>query len=418
MNRSKKIFFLVPFFVFLLGACGSNTPETSMSTQTGTPISLPTATPQPLMDCVAMNAIPTPAANEDSLFPPVSADDRVLGKDDAPVTFTVYCDLQSDGCATLLGTLTTLHDEFKDDVRVVYRDYPQMKNPGHELSALAAQAVHAARLQGGDWDLQAVLLANQAAWGGLTESEFERWVADQASTLGMDGAQLTADMRDDALAEQVSAAFDFGIKTGIPVTPFLLFNGQIYYTLMDAASLRQIAQLTILGARQYTSCPPTVIDVNKEYLAYLETEHGEVVIQFYPQQAPVAVNNFVFLARDGWFDGITFHRVIPDFMAQTGDPSGTGQGTPGYFFADEIDENLTFDKPGVVAMSNLGADTNGSQFFITYAAAPSLNGKYTIFGQVISGMDVLAQLTPRDQQFAGEVLPPGDLLLSVRIEER
>ena len=417
MNYKKL--FLILFLTALLISCGSNShPVAPIPTQTSTPVPLPTSTPQPLTDCVAMNAIPTPEADEDSLFPPVSDEDRVFGPDDAAVTFTVYCDLQSDGCATLLESLTILHAELENDVRVVYRDYPQLENPGHERSGVAAQAIHAARLQGGDWDLQSLLLADQAAWGLLTEPEFVQWVADQASMLGMDGAQLKADLQSDTLASLPEEAYQNALEIGIPATPFLLFNGQIYYTLMDLASLRQVTQLTILGERQYTSCPPTVIDFEKEYLAYLETEHGEVVIQFYPKKAPVAVNNFVFLAQEGWFDGLTFHRVVPGFIAQTGDPSGTGQGTPGYFFANEIDETLKFDNPGVVGMANLGADTNGSQFFITYAATPALNGNYTIFGQVISGMDVLEQLAERDQQFAGEVLSPGDILLKVRIEER
>jgi len=197
----------------------------------------------------------------------------------------------------------------------------------------------------------------------------------------------------------------------------LLINGQIYSGPLDFDSLERITQLIVLGEKQFTSCPPTVIDSSKEYLATLRTEKGDIVIQFYPQQAPVTVNNFIFLAEEGWFDGITFHRVLQGFTAQTGDPSGTGQGNPGYFFEDEIDASLSFDRPGVVAMANVGPNTNGSQFFITYAAAPDLNGEYTIFGQVISGMDVLIELAPRDPQF-GIPLPAGDLLLSVTIEER
>jgi cyclophilin family peptidyl-prolyl cis-trans isomerase/protein-disulfide isomerase len=417
MNRSKRFVFLA-IFLFLLTACANTSAETVPAAEMNTPIPLPTLTPQPLSECFAVNAVPTPSADDDSLFPPVDAADRVLGQADASVTFTVYCDLQSSGCATIMDSLLTLHEEFPADVRVVYRDYPQLENPGHELSGLAAQAVHAAALQGGDWDLQSLLLADQAEWGVLTESAFVAWVADQASTLGMDGAQLTADLQSDAFADLPEETYQDALAIGIPATPFLLFNGQIYYTLMDLASLRQVTQLTILGERQYTSCPPTVIDLQKEYLAYLETEYGEIVVQFYARQAPVTVNNFVFLAQEGWYDGITFHRVVPGFVAQTGDPSGTGQGAPGYFFANEIVENLKFDQPGVVGMANLGVDTNGSQFFITYAAAPSLNGNYTVFGQVIQGMDVLEKLTPRDQQFAGEALPAGDLLLRVRIEER
>lgn len=120
----------------------------------------------------------------------------------------------------------------------------------------------------------------------------------------------------------------------------------------------------------------------------------------------MAVNNFIFLARSGWYDGIPFHRAEPGFVIQTGDPSGTGYGNPGYYFTTEAAPGLTFDRPGLVGMSNTGADTNGSQFFITYAAQPELNGQFTIFGEVLSGLDVLASLSA------------GDLLVSVEVEER
>jgi cyclophilin family peptidyl-prolyl cis-trans isomerase len=131
----------------------------------------------------------------------------------------------------------------------------------------------------------------------------------------------------------------------------------------------------------------------------------------------MTVNSFLFLVREGWYDNITFHRVIPEVYAQTGDPSGTGKGNPGYYVITEIDPALTFDKPGMVAMVNSGPDTSGSQFFITYAPVTQYNGQYTIFGQVLSGMEVLKQLTPRDAQ-PGIATPPGDRLISITIEER
>ncbi|OIO90274.1 MAG: peptidylprolyl isomerase [Anaerolineae bacterium CG2_30_58_95] len=169
--------------------------------------------------------------------------------------------------------------------------------------------------------------------------------------------------------------------------------------------------------RQFSACPPMTIDPLKQYLATLHTARGEVVIQLYADKAPFTVNNFVFLARQGWYDDITFHRVLLGFMAQSGDPSGTGMGNPGYLFGDEIDPSLRFDRPGVVGMANAGPDTNGSQFFITFGPVPQLDDGYTIFGQVLQGMDVLARLSARDPQ-AGIPLPPGDSLISVTIEER
>ena len=159
------------------------------------------------------------------------------------------------------------------------------------------------------------------------------------------------------------------------------------------------------------------MDTRKQYLATLKTERGDVVLQLFPDKAPVTVNSFVFLARDGWYDNITFHRVIPDLFAQTGDPSGSGKGTPGYYVITEITQYLTFNRPGMVAMVNSGPDTSGSQFFITYAPTVQYDGKYTIFGQVLSGMDVLQSLTARNSQPGAET-PPGDKLFSVTIEEK
>jgi len=147
---------------------------------------------------------------------------------------------------------------------------------------------------------------------------------------------------------------------------------------------------------QYDAYPPMTIDVNKEYFAAVKMANGgEFTIQLFPDKAPKTVNSFVFLAREGYFNGVTFHRVLEGFMAQGGDPTGTGGGGPGYEFENE-NSDLTFDKEGVVAMANAGPDTNGSQFFITFGPTPQLNGGYTIFGQVIEGMDVVNAITKRD----------------------
>ena len=157
------------------------------------------------------------------------------------------------------------------------------------------------------------------------------------------------------------------------------------------------------------------IDPARRYLAtFTMANGGEFVIELYPDKAPITVNNFVFLAREGFYDGTTFHRVLPNFMAQGGDPTGTGAGGPGYRFVNE-DSDLTFDKAGVLAMANAGRDTNGSQFFITFGPQEFLNGGYTIFGQVIEGLDVVLNITLRDpQQFPDY---EGDVLESVKITE-
>lgn len=162
------------------------------------------------------------------------------------------------------------------------------------------------------------------------------------------------------------------------------------------------------SVKQYRDRPSFTIDRNKKYFATFEMEKGGTfVVELYPDKAPITVNSFVFLAREGFYDGVTFHRVLEGFMAQGGDPTGTGGGGPGYQFVNE-DSDLTFDKEGVVAMANAGRDTNGSQFFITFVPTPQLNGSYTIFGQVIEGMDVVHGITRRDPNlnpnFTGDVI--------------
>jgi peptidylprolyl isomerase len=175
-------------------------------------------------------------------------------------------------------------------------------------------------------------------------------------------------------------------------------------------------QPALVGTKQYASAPPMLIDPKKQYTATVKmAKGGEFVIQLYADKAPITVNSFVFLARQGYFDGVTFHRVLEGFMAQGGDPTGTGSGGPGYSFVNE-NSDLTFDKAGVVAMANAGPDTNGSQFFITFGPTPNLNGGYTIFGQVISGMDVVDGLTRRDPNQNPNF--PGDAIASITITEK
>lgn len=165
----------------------------------------------------------------------------------------------------------------------------------------------------------------------------------------------------------------------------------------------------------YQAPPPMSIDVTKKYQATIVTDKGNIVLDLYADKAPNTVNNFVFLARQGFYDGTTFHRVIADFMAQGGDPTGTGTGGPGYKFADEFHPDLKHDGPGVLSMANAGPNTNGSQFFITFAATPWLDGKHTVFGRVTAGLDVLNSISLRDPQTA---TTPGDVVRRIDITEQ
>jgi peptidylprolyl isomerase len=168
--------------------------------------------------------------------------------------------------------------------------------------------------------------------------------------------------------------------------------------------------------KTYPSAPEMTIDTSKTYTATVKTVRGDVVIKLRPDLAPQHVNSFVFLAKDGYFDGVTFHRVIPNFVAQTGDPSGTGSGGPGYQIPAEFTNEVQFVRGTVGMARTQDPNSAGSQWFINYAATPNLDGQYTIFGEVTEGMDVVDCITPRDPS-ANPNLPPGDQIISVEIDE-
>ncbi len=157
--------------------------------------------------------------------------------------------------------------------------------------------------------------------------------------------------------------------------------------------------------KQWGSVPGRQIDPNKTCRALIETNKGIIEVELAPQHAPQTVNNFVFLAREGFYDRVSFHRVISDFMIQGGDPTGTGRGGPGYTFEDEVEGKPLVHEGGVISMANAGPNTNGSQFFITLSPQPHVNGKHTVFGKVVKGQEVV------------DAIRQGDRMERVRVSE-
>jgi cyclophilin family peptidyl-prolyl cis-trans isomerase/protein-disulfide isomerase len=410
MPRIKSILVSSLSFLLLLSSCTASPTLSSEAISTLPSIVIPTPP-----SCTTIGGEPTPGPDAPSLFPPVNSTDHTRGSSDAPVTIIGYTDYQDFYSSLYWGSIKQLLSEHPDDVQVANRSFPLLATK--DKSALAAQAAEAAAEQGKFWEMHDLLYTQQENWINLSAEDFEQWISAQASALGMNAEQFTSDLTRADIVAKVQQAWEDGQKIGLPGTPIVIINGQIYTGPRDFNSLNDIVRLIALGKRQFISCPPLTVQKAKQYIATLHTEKGEVVIQLFADKAPITVNSFLFLARNGWYDNITFHRIIPDLFAQTGDPSGTGKGNPGYYVVTEITPSLTFNKPGVVAMVNSGPDTSGSQFFITYAPAAQFDGKYTIFGQVLSGMEVLESLTPRDAQ-PGTDAPPGDKLLSVTIEEK
>ena len=409
----KTYSYSILFFItiFILSACGAQaTPTPTLVPEKPAPM----ATSTSAISCSAISAEPTSAPSTESYFPPVSGADFSFGPADAPVTIVEYCDFQAEGCrnmAMIIGELMRNHD----DVRFIFRPLPLIdvldKSDKAVLAALAADE------QNKFWVMYDLLFVKHTEWVSLNPEAFNAWLIKEAIVLGMDGARLEAAINADETATSMRSKYDAAKKLNLPAVPLVLINGSLQPSyLLDYQSISDAVGLIALGQKQFNQCPAFSVNPQKQYIATLHTDKGDIVIQLFADKAPLAVNSFVFLARQGWYDGVTFHRVVPGFVAQAGDPSGTGRGNPGYFFNNEISD-LKFDKPGMVGMANNGADTNGSQFFITFAPAAHLDGGYTIFGQVLNGLNVAEQLTPRDPD-QGAVLQPGDKILSVEIEEK
>jgi cyclophilin family peptidyl-prolyl cis-trans isomerase len=319
--------------------------------------------------------------------------------------------------------LKRLADAYPQDVQIVYRHFPL---PSHPLSFMAAEAAEAAGAQDKFWEMEALIFENQAAWNAQSSAEFRKTLSQYAQQIGLDVKQFDEELDGGKYKAQVQAAQDLAMQLQISYTPFLLLNGSQFpqginylaYPDLDGV----VKYLVELPKKQYKEAPALQIDKNKEYIATMKTDQGDIVVRLFADKAPLAVNNFVFLAKNGWYDGVTFHRVLPDFMAQGGDPTGLGIGGPGYSFPNEV-TGLKFDKEGLIAMANAGPDTNGSQFFITYgpasqldAADPVQEAKYTIFGEVIEGMDVARKLTPRDPEQRPDFW--GSAIKTITIEEK
>ena len=160
-----------------------------------------------------------------------------------------------------------------------------------------------------------------------------------------------------------------------------------------------------MANKQWDKAPKMQIDPKKNYRIQMETSRGLIELELYPEHAPKTVNNFVFLAGEGYYDGVSFHRVIANFVIQGGDPTGSGSGGPGYRFEDELKGNPLKHERGVISMANAGPNTNGSQFFITHSPQPHLDGKHTVFGKVVAGLDVV------------DAIQQGDLMISVQSSE-
>ena len=341
---------------------------------------------------------------------------------DPAVTIIEYADFQCPGCAGFAPLLEQLVTAHPDDVQIVYRHFPLTSI--HANAQLSAEAAEAAGAQDKFWEYHALLFARQGDWSSLDGAEARQFFIDLAAELALDVDQFAAELDEGTHTARVSASEQEAMALGLPGTPSAIVNGQIIAgenLPRDIAAWEAFVgeeiKLKDLKSRQFSAAPEMTINQDARYLAHVTMASGDTfTIELLPKSAPKTVNSFVFLARNGWFDNVTFHRVLPGFVAQTGDPSGTGRGGPGYMIPNEIDASLSHNEAGVVAMANAGRDTNGSQWYITFGDVSQLDGGYTIFGRVIEGMEVVEAITPRDPS-RNPSAPAGDAMTTITIEE-
>ncbi len=299
----------------------------------------------------------------------------------------------------------------------MYRHFPLTSVHAHALKA--AEAAEAAGAQGAFWEYHDLLFENQDNFAGGDAGNARDLFIQLADELNLDVDKFTQELDDGVYESIVLDSAEEAASLGITGTPAVIFDGDYLQQLPPSFYYWDaIVQLKLLEDRQYNAPPSMSLDPDKSYGAIVTMAGGgSFKLELFPESAPQTVNSFVFLAREGWYDGVTFHRVLPGFVAQTGDPTGTGVGGPGYTLPDEVDPQYSHAEAGMLSMAKSNAPNSaGSQWYITLADASFLDGTYSIFGRVTEGMDVVMALSPRDPQKNPEA-PAGDMIETIEIVE-
>jgi len=312
-----------------------------------------------------------------SNIPEMTSDDRILGSNDAPIKIVIYADFQCSACASLSTGFKHIQELYPDTVSIAYRNFPLSYHKNPFATAIIAEA---AGQQGAFWDRATTLYYDQATWYALSDEELLEYALSKAEELGLDVSQFQEDPTDEDLQTALEQEVSDSATLGIGYTPFVIIKGNLFLNSMGELNI--LSLISVAGYGGYEECPPAVIGNGKAHTAEIITNYGTSTAELFPESAPTTVNSFIFLAQNDWYDGVAFHRIVEDFIARTGDPSGLGYLGSGYLTEDEINSNLTFDGVGVLAMAKANDDENGNQFFITLVPSSQLDGEITIFGQV------------------------------------
>jgi cyclophilin family peptidyl-prolyl cis-trans isomerase/protein-disulfide isomerase len=426
----KFVLLTIVLLIGLVAGCGegatpspSPTPpppttasETEAETESETnpdPTALPAASPTPSgpATCETFELPVEPR------IPDVTEDDHVLGPDDASITFIEYADFECPACAGLHTLRDYLRDTYGDQIRFVYRHLPLVSI--HEKAIITAEATEAAAAQGKFWEMHDLLYEKQQEWSGLSEEELRTQLVEYADELELDTDRFSQELEDGVYREQIMADYEAYQEYGQMATPTYVVNKAFYPTqeFGGFGRLEGFIGLMQMEDQMYDSPPDEVIDPDKEYVATIRTSQGDITAELFAEQVPVNVNSFVFLAQDGWYDGLDFFFVDPENVALSGDPTNSGGGLPypGYYCGDETTPDLTFDEAGLLALYTPAPGRNSSTFFINFAPQPDFTGNFTIIGRITDGMDVAKDLTATQP---GPDQPEPDTIETIEIEEK
>lgn len=392
VDSAARFLLLGVVCVLTLTSCRSASSDRSTPASTvGTAGRLgPTSTSLPPTSTVAAVA-PTSTSLP---LEPVGPQDWQRGPSDAGVTLLVYTDIHCFTCWQLHNDLDALMARHPEEVRLVVRLFPLIGN--RELAGVAAEALLLSDESGAFWEMFDFLNETHSEWAALAPDQFVAWLSNSVAEIGLDPSSMEQALTSGRFTDEVSELYQTRLAQGIPGVPLLLINSEPFVITADPSSLEAAVRLAVLSTNQFQGEPPLVIDTAKTYRAEIEFDQGLVELQLFPAESPVAVNSFVFLARNGWYDDSPIYRSVPNVLIEAGDPSGTGFGDPGFHYDSETGSSLSFDRPGVVGMVNSGPGTNGARFFIALQSMTGIDETHTVLGRVVSGLELLIDLPPHD----------------------
>jgi cyclophilin family peptidyl-prolyl cis-trans isomerase/protein-disulfide isomerase len=376
----------------LLAACAGATPAPATEAKAHPTLALPgpSSTPDSPLPGATSAAAPTPAPT----LPPVTEADWSRGPMDAPLQLVVYTDFQCPSCRQLAEAMSELQRLHPGELRQIYRPFPLL--PLHDKASLAGQAAEAAGDLGAFWEMHDLLFSRAEDWADLSPEAFTKWLEGASLELGLDRQIFMDSLTSGQYEPRMRGAFTVAVASGLTATPTLFLNGRQITMPPTVENLEASLRVAGLESAGLPVGPPPGLAADTAWQARLQTSEGDVVLALLPESAPLAVSSFIYLAKEGWYDGTIFHRVVPGILVEGGDPTWTGLAGPAYHFENEIDPSLSLGEVGMVALVSEGPGTNGGSFFINLEPLPGLDGQFTLFGRVVEGLEILHDLPGRD----------------------